>query len=536
MNRKKTKVEIKLYPFIIGVSPVLILFANNLGEVGFSEILRSLLSSIALTMLAILVCWTLLRDWSKARLLSTVAMITILTYGHVYDGLKETEVLISLARHRFLLVLTAMFVLGFGLFLWKKIVHTEPFEQFFTWFGIFILISPVYAVGSYYLQSDHRNPIENQEVKNISIDPSYGFQGDIYYIVLDEYGRADMLKELYEFDNSDFTNQLSELGFYVAPGATSNYSQTLLSLGASLNYQYLDETLQWFDPSSNDRRKLIDYVAHSRVRQLLEDAGYQFVAFDSGYVTSIEDADIYYKYLTPKDPDRTIILSMNSFEGLMLEKSIIRPLLDFGLIPQSSMAGLLETPYIRHAERILFAFEKLDQIPNMEGNYFVFAHIVAPHPPFVFGPNGEFLLHTTPYKLGEIVRFEGAREDYIQAYKDEVTYINSLVLKTVTKILAESDTPPIVIIQGDHGPSAYLDWESSENSNMRDRFGILSAFYMGGNETDAFYPTISSVNTFRIVLNEFFGMDLQILPDRNYFSLWGTPFRFEEVTDEVNAR
>jgi len=457
MNREKPKLKIKLYPFIIGVSPILMLFANNLGEVGFSEIWRSLLSSVILTMLSLLVCWILFRDWSKARLFSAVAIIIVLTYGHVYDGFKEIDILIPLARHRFLLVVTAIFFLGFGLYLGKKIRHTESFEQFFTWFCIFILISPLYMVGRYYLQWNHRNPIEeNQIIQNEPI-PSPEFQGDIYYIVLDEYGREDLLKELYDFDNSDFVDQLDELGFYVASNATSNYPQTLLSLGASLNFQYIDETLTWFDPSSNDRRELIDFVSNNRVRQILADAGYQFVSFDSGYVTSIEDADIYYKYLTPKDPDQTIILSMNSFEGLMMEKSIIRPLLDYGLIPQSSMAGLLEAPYIRHAERILFAFEKLDQIPTMEGKYFIFAHIVAPHPPFVFGANGEFLLHTTPYKLGEIVRFEGAQDDYIQAYSDEVTYINSLVLKTVKRILAESDTPPIIIIQGDHGPSAYLD-------------------------------------------------------------------------------
>jgi len=75
-----------------------------------------------------------------------------------------------------------------------------------------------------------------------------------------------------------------------------------------------------------------------------------------------------------------------------------------------------------------------------------------------------------------------------------------------------------------------------ENTNMRDRFGVLSAYYMGGKETELLYPSISSVNTFRIVFNEFFGMDFQILPDRNYFSLWHTPFRFEEVTDKVKTK
>ncbi len=37
---------------------------------------------------------------------------------------------------------------------------------------------------------------------------------DIYFIVLDGYGRSDVLKEFYEYDNSDFLRGLKEKGFY----------------------------------------------------------------------------------------------------------------------------------------------------------------------------------------------------------------------------------------------------------------------------------------------------------------------------------
>ena len=121
----------------------------------------------------------------------------------------------------------------------------------------------------------------------------------------------------------------------------------------------------------------------------------------------------------------------------------------------------------------------------------------------------------------------------IKAYTNQATYINSLTLKMVKKILAESDTPPIIIIQGDHGPGAYLDWTSKANSNMKDRFSILNAYYLGGQKSDILYPSISPVNTFRVVLNEFFGTHLEILPDKSYFSLWLTQFRFDDVTNEV---
>ncbi len=530
------KSQLKLYPFIVGISPILILFASNLGEVEFSEIWRSLLGAILLTALFLLVGWFLFRDWRKASLLASIMMISALTYGHIYDGLKETEFLIPFARHRFLLVLNVLLLLGFAWLLWKGIKHTEPLEAFFTWFSIFILIVPFYKIGSYYLFSD----IRGSDTPTVSQPGSIVIQNetrpDVYYIILDGYGRQDTLKEFYSFDNSEFVNELSQLGFYVAPEATSNYPQTLLSLGSSLNFQYIDESLLPVDPSSADRRELTDKVLHSRVRQLFKDAGYDFVAFDTGYVTSVEDADIYYQYQGPQKQGQTLFLSMNSFEGLLLEESIVRPLVDFGFTGQKSLASTLEAPYIRHGGRILFAFEKLAQIPSMDGDYFVLAHIIAPHPPFVFGKNGEFISHTTPYKLGDTTKYAGTRDEYIRDYTAEMTYINSLVLRTIKTILSESETPPIIIIQGDHGPGGYLDWASKENSNMQDRFSILNAYYLGGRESSLLYPSISPVNTFRVVLNEFFGMDMKLLPDRSFFSLWLTPFQLEDVSQEVTGK
>jgi hypothetical protein len=462
-------------------------------------------------------------------------MISVLAYGHIYDGLKETESLIPLARHRFLMALNLLIILGFAGLLWKKIKNTQPLEAFFTWFGIFILIFPSYQIGSYYLFSSAKVSGATA-AQNTSIAAQSSIKPDVYYIILDGYGREDTLKEFYDFDNSEFVNQLRQLGFYVAPEATSNYPQTLLSLGSSLNVQYIDELISSADPSSNNRRELTDKVLHSQVRRIFKEAGYDFVAFDTGYSTSVQDADIYYQYRGPQNQGQTLFLSMNSFEGLLFESSIIRPLLDFGLIDQKSLAGTLEAPYIRHGGRILFILEKLSEMPKMDGDHFVFAHIIAPHPPFVFGENGEFIPHTTAFKLGDTTKYAGTREEYIKNYTAELTYLNGLVLRTIRTIISESETPPIIIIQGDHGPGAYLDWASKENSNMRDRFSILNAYYFGGRKSSLLYPSISPVNTFRVVLNEFFGTKLDLLPDRSFFSLWLTPYTFEDVTDEVTGK
>jgi hypothetical protein len=110
-------------------------------------------------------------------------------------------------------------------------------------------------------------------------------------------------------------------------------------------------------------------------------------------------------------------------------------------------------------------------------------------------------------------------------------YINRLVLETVDAILTRSTVPPIIILQGDHGPGAYLHWGSLEQTIPAERFGILNAYYFPSQNYTHLYPSISPVNSFRVLFDQFFGADYPLLPDRHYYSSWSYPFDFTEVID-----
>ncbi len=73
------------------------------------------------------------------------------------------------------------------------------------------------------------------------------------------------------------------------------------------------------------------------------------------------------------------------------------------------------------------------------------------------------------------------------------------------EILASSDIPPIIVMHGDHG--------------LRDenRLQILNAYYLPAGGRKALYPTISPVNSFRVVFNECFGTRFELLPDLSYW-------------------
>ena len=100
----------------------------------------------------------------------------------------------------------------------------------------------------------------------------------------------------------------------------------------------------------------------------------------------------------------------------------------------------------------------------------------------------------------------------------------------IDQILSKSDPAPIIIIQGDHGPGAFLVWDSPYKTDLEERFGILNAYYFPGGDEGWLYPSITPVNNFRIVFNRYFHANYEILEDDSYFSPWMRPYDFTRVT------
>ena len=70
---------------------------------------------------------------------------------------------------------------------------------------------------------------------------------------------------------------------------------------------------------------------------------------------------------------------------------------------------------------------------------------------------------------------------------------------------------------------------------MKEQHAILNAYYFPGQKYELLYPSVSPVNSFRIVLNTFFGGTYELLPDRNYFIPHARPYDFVDVTERVQS-
>jgi hypothetical protein len=130
-------------------------------------------------------------------------------------------------------------------------------------------------------------------------------------------------------------------------------------------------------------------------------------------------------------------------------------------------------------------------------------------------------------------------QPYEAVFRGEVIALNRMLLALVDRILSESVVTPVIILQADEGPypvgdkyDAPYPWPMEvERAYYREKTGILSAYLFPDADTSQLHPQITPVNSFRLVLNLYFGASLPILPDR-VFALVAEdrPCRFRDVT------
>jgi hypothetical protein len=178
----------------------------------------------------------------------------------------------------------------------------------------------------------------------------------------------------------------------------------------------------------------------------------------------------------------------------------------------------------------LFSFEKIKEIsasPNTHPK-FVFLHMTMPHLPSTFNSKGEIIHIMTPNKNAH------SKFDYI----DQLKFLNTIVLDTVETIVKNSKVMPIIILQGDHGSDISLEHFKSgipSTEQVKERFSILNAYYGPSEFLENIYPSITPVNTFRVVLNYLNIGNYALLPDTNYFQWYYDDSGILDVTKQVQS-
>lgn len=512
----------------MGLYSVSFLYERNMALVPMTDYFTALAAAAVGVGVVMGICWLITRRLYTSAAMTGTAAIFFFSAGHIWN-------LTPLPQQPDSAMLSPIFsgawaLAGISLIiLMSRRISEETARRAapsINLVAVALLVLPLVRVGQYL--AGHAS--SNQQAIAGAIAPSKVLNDaahpDIYYIILDGYSANKHLMRSWGYDNSDFTDALEERGFTVAYDSQANYAMTLPSLASSLNMRYLtEEERPLNDPTGvTYARKLI---ADSLVSQELLARGYTYVFMMSGWSrpSTIADMNIEFYKNGPKVYDKGELKAddqfyQDSFWPLFTDTTLLRNMITYDDQP-SIGAGKAGGPLeYRDPNRALMLWKEAPLIAKFPTATFTVIHIIKPHAPIRFDRDGN-IIADPPRKPAD------KRQ---QMWFDQLHFVNEQTLHMIDEILASSDVEPIIIIQGDHGTNLGIPQTPDLH---RTYFQIMNAYRFPNGGGKAIYPTISPVNSFRVLFNTYFGGDYDLLPDDGHFepiSSYNNVFDFAPAT------
>jgi hypothetical protein len=490
------------HPVVIAAYPVLALFGVNASSIPLGDLWRPLGIAVAVGVVLLLLGAGIFRSWERGAFVATLVAIAL----WIIQPLESQFTLLGLGTAALCASVPVLAIL-------IATRKSAPPTRFLNLAGVVLAVLTLGQIALAYSSRIARLPIP---IASSSHDRAKA-EPNVYYIILDGYGRSDTVKRTVGLDNSEFISGLKSRGFYVADKSRSNYCQTAISLGSSLNFTMIPDLVGKLDPQSSDRELLYELVQDDEALKIYSKAGYSTAAITTGF----QGLDHYKCDLPYPGPQ---IYSV--FETAVLNKT-----------PLANSDRVVGSMFDARRRTLQAAFDNMVTLATRAVKpRFIIAHVLAPHPPFVFGPNGE-PRRNGPFGFwdgSDYMEFVGTPKSYAKGYRDQATYLGKMVLAMVDKVVAASPTPPVIILQGDHGSKHNLSQNSLEKTDLQECFSNLTAVYGPQDLQKQMYPTITPVNLLRIATNYVTGSKLPAKPDRSYFSPFSFPYRFTDVTDRLD--
>ncbi len=493
-----------IYPPLFAAFPILSIFAANQALIP----LRDLWRPLGFAVLGALFLWGVLSLILRSAERGAVAT-SVLALGFL--GLDWVASLLPMAKE----VSATWFVSGFfvivaaALMAWKWKWHRP-----LSFFSIVLVALPIFQIVSTQMSNATKKPLQIKSGGRTTELP------DIVYVILDGYGRTDVFEREYGFSDQSFIEDLEARGFYVAKQAHSNYSQTELSISSSLNVDYIQNLKGILPVREGMRPNFSSLLEGNAVMARLKSAGYVTSAITTGF-PSLQFQQV--------DRKEVAQVGVNLLESNLIQR-----------IPLLKTSRIVSTMFEERREMLRKAFDQLATLSDQGVKpQFTMVHILAPHPPFSFGPNGEAMPKKGPYGYwdgSDYVEMVSTKDDYKKGYAGQAVYVGKRLIAAIDQILARPGPRPILILQGDHGPKMGLDQSHFEKTDIQECFPILNALLVPDEVKTELYPDITPVNTFRTVFRVLLGDELSNLADRSWYSPYGRPLEFTEVTNSFDKR
>jgi hypothetical protein len=369
------------------------------------------------------------------------------------------------------------------------------------------------------LPIEQRSPLVGELARPVRVDTSRLVPGaarrDVYVILMDTYPSARVLREFYGFDNGPFEDSLRALGFVVPPLVRSNFTKTVTSLPSLLNMRVLTEL--GGEPGAGAEHPIVPYhlIEYNAAARFLKSQGYTYVFHGSAWWRGTAESHL---------ADVQVALPPDFNLRRQAGRSDLRRQLW-----RLSLLELLGGPQVNvfEADHVLASFDALATPPPRRHPVFVFAHFLLPHGPYLF--DAECRKRGAP--VAELP-FGTATDRRL--FVEHLQCGNRQLLRAVRAILARSTVPPIIVIQGDHGPlgdSRPADDARMTSQDLRLSFDVFGAYHLPAGGDADFHEPITVANVLRSIFVHYFAADLPRQPDASYLSRPKRPFEFTRVDE-----
>jgi hypothetical protein len=311
---------------------------------------------------------------------------------------------------------------------------------------------------------------------------------NVYWIVLDGYPRRDILQEFFDFDNAPFIDRLKGLHFTVYDRAVASFPETAFSISSTLSIGFPVAGIPPMMPSPAELQRTVR--GQNVVVNTFRAMGYRYVHFQNGY-----------DELTACPLEGAICIRGNADAGgsafefdefniALLSKS---PVMDAIAMFTDADSTAEESMFMRGAVHELT--DRLSQLPE-RGPFFLYAHVLAPHPPIRFKRDCSVRVATP-----DLLDWNATDK---AAFIDQLICVNDETVTLLDKII-EKDPQAIIVLQSDHGTAfrgqfkkPFDGWDLAD---LKERFGALNALHMPDVCSDDTQGSVDLVNTFARVLN-----------------------------------
>lgn len=472
------------------VTPIFALHSFNMQYVQYPAILRSLWISCLAAIVLVFALRLVLRSFQKAAAVTILFLLLFFLYGHVFE-------LLAIHFPVRNIVFTGVWILALiaGIVaLLRKQVIAERFIQ------IMLIVSGLLALFNFssivLFEFARHRANQSSLLQTVNLNGESARRPDIYYIVLDAHARPDLLQR-FGYDGAPFVERLQELGFFLGSCSQANYWLTAFSVGSTLRMEY-------FGPEYDNEAALPDWKVSAAIQNLRQ-LGYQIVAFETranDINNQVLGEDIFLSSSRQETlyQDFYFLASLNDFEASLIRTSWLHSWLQLignyrHLLPNEVVVDAEQAAFLKHYRQTYYILEQLPELSYIDSPKFVYVHFLVPHEPYIFDASGHYV-------------YRHNHDEFVEGYRNNIEFIDGQIVNVIDKLLSNSAEPPIIILQGDHGP----------NGSQADLLmPILNAYYFPDGGEAQLYESISPVNTFRILFSYYFGADYELLPDLSYY-------------------